>query len=77
MHGLFDPSHEWNYENNGEVWKNNGLEKRSFFFSKGGKQHSVAQDGGIIDVSCFRARGRRRKVPNLESWRDQKDYGIE
>ncbi|KUJ21187.1 uncharacterized protein LY89DRAFT_778796 [Mollisia scopiformis] len=76
MHGLFDPSSDWNYENNGEIWKNMGLEKRAFYFAGADKQRSVINDGGLIEVLCFRAQGRRRKLPDPEVWRDQQDYGI-
>lgn len=76
MHGLFDPSPEWNYEHKGEVWKNNGLERRPFFFVGMDKNRSVVNDGGLIEVLCFRAVGRRRKIPDPEGWRDQHDYGI-
>jgi hypothetical protein len=76
MYGLFDPSPKWNYEFNGEIWKNNGLEVRPFFFAKASKLRPVAKDGGLIEVLCFRAVGRRRKLPDPETWRDQQDYGI-
>lgn len=78
MAGLFDPSSRWNYEYDGEIWKNNGLEKRPFYFAnaKGREDDSVATDGGLIEILCFRAMGRRRKLPEPDTWRDQEAYGI-
>ncbi len=75
MQGLFDPSSMWNYELDGQAWKNNGLEKRSFYFANT-EQRSAANDGGLIEIMCFRAHGRRRKLPEPETWKDQECYGI-
>ncbi|KAF8863716.1 hypothetical protein BDZ45DRAFT_86601 [Acephala macrosclerotiorum] len=78
MAGLFDPSPRWNYEYDGEIWKNNGLERRPFYFAnaRGCEDDSVANDGGLIEILCFRAIGRRRKLPEPDTWRDQEAYGI-
>lgn len=76
MRGLFDPSERWNYKENGTVYKKNGTEARPFFFSKEGEERSAADDGGLIEVLVFRARGRRRRIPRPEPFRSQDKYGI-
>ncbi|CZR66224.1 uncharacterized protein PAC_16125 [Phialocephala subalpina] len=78
MQGLFDPDPRWNYEYDGEMWKNNGLEKRPFYFAnaKDPEEQSVANDGGLIEILCFRASGRHRILPEPDTWRDQEAYGI-
>jgi hypothetical protein len=76
MKGLFEPSEYWNYEHNGVMYKNMGLEQRSFFFGFGDVARSAATDGGLIEVVVFRARGRKRKMPNPADFKSQEDYGI-
>ncbi|PMD34139.1 hypothetical protein L207DRAFT_468350 [Hyaloscypha variabilis F] len=77
MKGLFDPSDLWNYEHSGIMYKNMGLEQRSFFFAfEEQDQRSAARDGGLIEVKVYRARGRSRKMPSPPDFRRQDDYGI-
>jgi len=77
MKGLFEPSPYWNYEHDGVPYKNMGLEQRSFFFAySDGTALSAASDGGLIELRVYRARGRKRKVPDPEDFRDQEGYGI-
>lgn len=75
MRALFDPSERWNYKQDGYLYKNNGTEARPFFFSNDGEL-SAAEDGGLLEVRVFRARGRQRKLPRPEEWRSQEQYGI-
>jgi hypothetical protein len=78
MKGLFDPSDLWNYEHDGVMYKNMGLEQRSFFFTfeKQNNQRSAATDGGLIEIKVYRARGRSRRMPAPAEFRSQDDYGI-
>jgi len=79
MRGLFDPSEIWNYEDNGIVFKNNGTESRPFFFTNEDDNRSIrsaAEDGGLIEVHVFRARGRRRRIPRPDEFRSQDKWGI-
>jgi hypothetical protein len=78
MKGLFDPSDLWNYEHDGVMYKNMGLEQRSFFFTfeKQDNQRSAATDGGLIEIKVYRARGRSRRMPAPAEFRSQDDYGI-
>jgi hypothetical protein len=76
MRGLFDPSERWNYKDNGTVFKNNGTEARPFFFAKEDANRTAAEDGGLIEVLVFRARGRRRRIPKPEEFKSQDKWGI-
>jgi hypothetical protein len=78
MKGLFDPSDLWNYEQDEVMYKNMGLEQRSFFFTfeKEDNQRSAATDGGLIEIKVYRARGRSRRMPAPAEFRSQDDYGI-
>lgn len=77
MRALFDPSDRWNYKQDGVVYKNNGTEARPFFFAHEveGSQ-SAADDGGLIEVCVFRARGRQRKLAQPLEFKPQDQYGI-
>jgi len=77
MKGLFDPTDRWNYELDGVMYKNMGTEVRSFFFAKEQEIKDAANDGGLIEVRVFRARGRKRKIPSPTEFKSQEDYGIE
>lgn len=76
MRGLFDPSERWNYEVDGTIYKNNGTERRPFFFDKEVDGRSAANDGGLIEVRIFRAKGRQRRIPDPTKFRPQDHYGI-
>jgi hypothetical protein len=76
MRGLFEPSERWNYKNEGTVFKNMGTEARPFFFGNEEEEKSPADDGGLIEVLVFRARGRKRKLASPEEFRNQEVYGI-
>lgn len=77
MRALFDPSDRWNYKQDGVIFKNNGTESRPFFFrneTNGGL--SAAEDGGLIEVHVFRAKGRQRKLADPGEFKAQDQYGI-
>jgi hypothetical protein len=78
MKGLFEPSALWNYEHNGIMYKNMGLEQRAFFFGTEvqGDQRSAATDGGLIELRAYRARGRSRMMPKPVDYKNQEGYGI-
>jgi hypothetical protein len=76
MRALFEPSERWNYKDNGIVYKNNGTEVRPFFFGTEEEGCSAANDGGLIKVLVFRARGRKRRFAVPEEFRNQEQYGI-
>ena len=76
MKGLFDPSEKWNYKHEGTVWKNMGIETRDFNFGPRAEQRSAADDGGLIEVMVYRARGRHRRMPSPPPFRDQSVYGL-
>jgi len=76
MRALFVPSDTWDYKDTGVVYKNNGTEARPFYFSQELRERSAAIDGGLIEVQVFRARGRKRRIPKIEEYRGQEQYGI-
>ena len=76
MRALFEPSDRWNYKENGTVYKNNGTEVRPFFFGTGNDGWSAADDGGLIEVQVFRARGRKRRFAVPEEFKNQDKYEI-
>jgi hypothetical protein len=77
MRALFDPSERWNYKADGIVYKNNNTEMRPFFFSNQFSGNlAAADDGGLIEVQVFRAKGRQRKIPDPVEFKTQDQYGI-
>ncbi|TAQ85418.1 hypothetical protein B7494_g6270 [Chlorociboria aeruginascens] len=76
MHALFEPSHRWNFKDDGVVYKNNGTETRPFFFGNEVDGCSAANDGGLIEILVFRARGRNRAIGKPEEFKNQEKYGI-
>lgn len=73
---LYEPCERWQYEGHGAIFRAEGIESRSFFFSPSQPGGSVADDGGLIEVHVYRARGRRRRAIRLERFRSQDRYGI-
>ena len=53
-----------------------GTEERPFYFAEEYEERSAADDGGLIEVQVFRARGRKRRLANPEDFRNQEQYGI-
>ncbi len=77
MHGLFEPGGtSGDSENNRTMLKQSGIESRPFLFTPEAGGRSAADDGGLIEVRIFRAKGRKRRAPSLEAFRPQEQYGI-
>lgn len=76
MRALFEPDATWDYQDGNTTYKNPGIEYRPLFFSQENEGRTAGNDGGLIEIKVFRARGRRRKLPKLEPYKDQTNYGI-
>jgi hypothetical protein len=76
MRGLFEPGDRWNYKLDGVTYKNMGTEMRPFFFNTEEEARSAANDGGLIEVLVFRARGRKRRMPKPTDFKDQEPFGL-
>jgi hypothetical protein len=77
LHGLYEPGGMWSdSENNRTMFRHNGIESRPFLFTPEVDGRSAADDGGLIEVRIFRAKGRKRRAPSLETFRPQEQYGI-
>ena len=70
------PGDRWHYRDNGVTLKRDGIESRYFHFSPGPEAASVAEDGGLIEIQVFRAKGRRGRAAKLDEFRGQDKYGI-
>ncbi|KAF7558579.1 hypothetical protein G7046_g5581 [Stylonectria norvegica] len=68
---LYEPCDRWHYKEDGIVLKREGIESRHFYFLPAAVGASVAEDGGLIEVQAFRARGRKRRAPVLLQHRSQ------
>lgn len=73
---MYEPSERWDREENGVMFKPEGIEARYFHFVGGQPEKSVAEDGGVIEVRVFRAKGRKRRAATLDQYRQQEKYGI-
>jgi hypothetical protein len=79
LHGLFKPDGTWSISENSQTFIKQsgiGIESRPFLFTPEIGGRSAADDGGLIEVRVFRANGRKRRAPNLETFRPQEQYGI-
>ncbi|THV50480.1 hypothetical protein BGAL_0148g00040 [Botrytis galanthina] len=76
MRALFEPGVEWDYMEGKTTYKNPGTEYRPFFFSQQNGDCAAADDGGLIEIKVFRARGRKRRTPQLAQYKDQSKYGV-
>ncbi|KAJ9142752.1 hypothetical protein NKR23_g7100 [Pleurostoma richardsiae] len=76
VRALFEPSNRHLHKQNGVVLRRVGIESRHFYFRSGEANQSVAEEGGLIEVEVFRAKGRRRRAAKLDQFRDQEEYGI-
>ncbi|APA10113.1 hypothetical protein sscle_06g048830 [Sclerotinia sclerotiorum 1980 UF-70] len=76
MKALFEPGAEWDYKEGKTTYKNPGTEFRPFFFRQEDGCRGAADDGGLIEIKVFRARGRKRRNPKLEQYKDQSKYGV-
>lgn len=73
---LYEPSDRWDHKEDGTTMKPEGIEARYFHFMGGEQEKSVAEDGGLIEVQVFRAKGRKRRAAKLDQYRHQDKYGI-
>lgn len=73
---LYEPSNRWDREEGGVVFKQEGIEARYFYFVSDQQELSIADEGGLIEVQVFRAKGRKRRATNLDRYRQQDKYGI-
>lgn len=73
---LYQPSERWDHEENGVMLNPDGIEARYFYFVSDQQQLSIADDGGLIEVHVFRAKGRKRRAAKLEQYRHMEKYGI-
>lgn len=76
MRALYEPCDKWHYKEAGVVLKRQGIESRCFYFTSTPAAVPVADDGGLIEVHVFRAKGRRPRAPLLSNFRGQEQYGI-
>lgn len=75
--GLYASDESWHYRDESrEVFKREGIESRLFRFASRPGNSSRAEDGGVIEVQVFRAKGRRRCTPRLSQCRIQGERGI-
>lgn len=73
---LYEPSDRWCQEENGVLFKPEGIEARYFYFINAQQQLSVADDGGLVEIHVFRAKGRKRRAARLDEYRHMDRYGI-
>jgi hypothetical protein len=76
MRAFFEPDEKYDYKEGKKIFKNPGTEQRSFFFTEEREGAGAADDGGLIEVQVFRARGRKRRAQHVEGFRDQSQWGI-
>lgn len=73
MRALFNPELEHNAQS-----ERLGIQARQFFFADHKSYGPSARDGGLIEVRCFRAKGRRRVAPAPGDFRGgQEGYGLD
>lgn len=73
---LYEPSRRFHHNDNGVIIKREGIEARYFQFTPGPEEKSVAEDGGLIEFQVYRAKSRKRRVPELEEFRGHGNCGI-
>lgn len=76
MKAIFEPGDRWVIKKDHIVYKREGMEERPFFFNVEAEGASLAEDGGLIEVRVFRARGRQRRLAYPEAFKSQDQYGI-
>lgn len=54
----------------------NPAEAKPFYFNEQKRNITAAENGGLIEVKIFRSSGKRRRIPILDVFRQDK-YGIE
>ncbi|CAK7197691.1 Oxidoreductase NAD-binding domain-containing protein 1 [Sporothrix eucalyptigena] len=74
---LFEPSSHYQYNDNGVLMTQYGIESRCFrFVTYGSGEASIANDGGLIEVQVFRAKSRARRAPQPDPYRGGDKYGV-
>ena len=77
LRALFEAEGKWDImEDSGNVLRHSGIESRPFLFAQDAEGTSAAEDGGLIEIRVFRAKGRKRRLPKVEKFRPQDQYGI-
>ncbi|KAI6379784.1 hypothetical protein MCOR25_001915 [Pyricularia grisea] len=82
---LYGPGRHYQHfsEDGKTVMTQPGIEARYFWFlsdagtfGQNSSVKSVAEDGGLIEVQVFRAKGRTSRTPVLDPYRSQDRYGV-
>jgi hypothetical protein len=76
---LFEPDHRWQCKDEkGKIVKPDGIEVRFFQFlrSADASSESAAEQGGVIEVQVFRAKGKKRRTRRLCDHSSQEKFGI-
>jgi len=75
---LFEPDHRWQCKDDrGRIFKPDGIEARFFqFLPSADGPGSSAEEGGVIEVQVFRAKGKKRRAPRLGECIGQERFGI-
>ena len=76
LHSFFEADSWDNTEESDNVLGESGIESRQFLFAPATDGKPAADDGGLIEIRVFRAKGRKRRLPNVEKFRPQDQYGI-
>jgi hypothetical protein len=76
MRALFETDSSWDFKDKGNTIRHVGIESRSLCFAPNHERQSAADDGGLIELQVFRARGKRRRPPRPEAFRPQDSYGL-
>lgn len=75
--GLYEPGKNWHYRDESErVFKQEGIQSRSFHFVSHLGDGPLLEDGDVMEVQIFRAKGRRRCTPRLSECKIQRGHGI-
>jgi hypothetical protein len=76
MRAFFEPDEKYDYTEGKKIFRSPGTEQRSFFFTEEKEGTGAAEDGGLIEVQVFRARGRKKRAQHVEEFKDQSQWGI-
>ena len=78
MRAPFEVENRYAFNEDGDVYKQDGLEVRPFFFAGVDNKTSpnAATEGGCIEVQVFRSRGKKRRVPDTEPCHKQNKHGL-
>lgn len=78
MRAPFAAPDRFGFRDDGAVVRCTGMEVRPFFFGPEDKDtmSSVAKEGGCIEVKVFRSRGKKRRMPHPQAFRNQEKFGV-